>query len=659
MGSARVGRSGIGRLLATNGVQLVAAQAAADCPVANDASGAVTCTASGGMATIEFIGSSIADETTTRQVYVVHDGGQHTRYPQDTTHADATGFTNDAIMFDHQTVEIAAPAVKDLVLTPSTTTITVSSGTVYVYEDLANFVDVTSGGTLPADSPQRFTDVADATVTITFLGAPAAYDDTTTNGSQLTGTATISDTSDSAVTITAEVDGNALTGQISYSVDYVDGSAIKDGRVDYTTQVDADGNALTGQISYSVDYVDGSAIKDGRVDYTTQVMDFDASDGDGTTHMVSGWQTDGAVRVIVSARFEGDTGSLDLTFELSRTGDAAMITSTVYECAEPVVPITTLCTQEAQALATDDADDDPSAAGAFDPGATLMIHSTAVDSLGSAVDIGFTASEVVAEGAEAALGTIDPQTDADTTVGSEAVAYIQHTLPDADDIALGAYTITVEDAGENAETTVAIIVSGPAENYALSGPAYIPLAAFSSAEYTVTITDANGNPPTGENEVSIVVQGVNTSDVTGGGVQMAGADGTVTFSIRVPFGAMQGDQAAIGVLVDGEVKASMIVTFGDAPVPGFSAPSAVAVAVDDAGVPTVTWMAGDSADSQVVIVVNAADDTDYCLGVVAGDASSHTCTDALTSGASYVVLVIALDGQGGYMLGNVAAHTAS
>ena len=89
--------------------------------------------------------------------------------------------------------------------------------------------------------------------------------------------------------------------------------------------------------------------------------------------------------------------------------------------------------------------------------------------------------------------------------------------------------------------------------------------------------------------------------------------------------------------------------------PAFSAPSGVD-AMSASGIVTISWTPGDSAMSQVVIAVNAADDTDYCLAVKAGDASSHTCDEALTVGTSYVLLVIALDGQGNYMLGNIATH---
>ena len=571
-------------LLATYGVQPVAAQDA-DCVVANTLAD-VNCTVSGDMATIEFIGSTAVDTATTRHVYVVHDGGQYTRYPADTTYTPAAGvvpafFSNEPVKFDYQTVDIAAPEVKELVLTASSTTITVTSGTVYVYTALATY-DAVTGTDVPEDADLKFAAAPGATVTITFLGAPVLEDSAGAVRSDLTatdivdGVVDIDDDSDDEIVVTAAVR-------------------------------DADGNALEGQISYSVAYAPGSALKGGRSDYMTPLKDYPGDSDANTTVSVDGWEDTGAVRVTVSARFEGGTGSLDLTpIELTRTGDAAMITSTVYECA-------TDCAAEAQALANDEADDDPSEAGAFDPGAIFMIHSTAVDSLGSVKTIGFSAAEVVAEGAEAALDAIGEETGAVEADGTTtpptlaAVAYIQHTLPAADDIALGAYTIMVQDADENAETTVAIIVSGPPEFYVLTGLAFIPLVAFSSADYTVTVTDANGNPPTGDNTVDIIVQGIDASDVTGAGTDVPlGADGTVMFSIRVPFGAMQGDQAAIGVLVDGELKDRLIVTFGEevAPEPMLTAPTDV-TATAEAGTVTVTWTDGADAEGHLVLLFNA------------------------------------------------------
>ena len=94
----------------------------------------------------------------------------------------------------------------------------------------------------------------------------------------------------------------------------------------------------------------------------------------------------------------------------------------------------------------------------------------------------------------------------------------------------------------------------------------------------------------------------------------------------------------------------------------FSAPSNVA-ATSTGGTITVMWTPGAQSASQVIVAVNAADTTDYCLHVeTSGTLDSHDC-EALTVGANYVVLVIALDGQGGYMVGRgangmIVTHTA-
>ena len=65
----------------------------------------------------------------------------------------------------------------------------------------------------------------------------------------------------------------------------------------------------------------------------------------------------------------------------------------------------------------------------------------------------------------------------------------------------------------------------------------------------------------------------------------------------------------------------------------------------------MSWTPGSGASSQVIVAVNVLDDTDYCLGFdPTGGASSHECP-GLSNGETYVVLVIALDGEGGYALG--------
>ena len=82
----------------------------------------------------------------------------------------------------------------------------------------------------------------------------------------------------------------------------------------------------------------------------------------------------------------------------------------------------------------------------------------------------------------------------------------------------------------------------------------------------------------------------------------------------------------------------------------FSGPANVAASAAD-GTITVTWTPGNAAASQVIVVVNVLDDTDYCLEVdFTGTAISYQCAGR-TEGETYVVLVIALDGEGGYALG--------
>jgi hypothetical protein len=71
----------------------------------------------------------------------------------------------------------------------------------------------------------------------------------------------------------------------------------------------------------------------------------------------------------------------------------------------------------------------------------------------------------------------------------------------------------------------------------------------------------------------------------------------------------------------------------------------------------LTWTAPAGAVRQFAIVVNAADDTDFCLGTLNGTASSYTCTDIdNTAGSVYVGLVIAQDSAGTSTVGNFPTH---
>ena len=74
---------------------------------------------------------------------------------------------------------------------------------------------------------------------------------------------------------------------------------------------------------------------------------------------------------------------------------------------------------------------------------------------------------------------------------------------------------------------------------------------------------------------------------------------------------------------------------------------------DDPSTIALSWTPPAAGTSQVAVVVNATDDTDYCLETLPGiEASSYTCADR-TAGQTYVALLIVLLPDGGYTLANI------
>ena len=74
---------------------------------------------------------------------------------------------------------------------------------------------------------------------------------------------------------------------------------------------------------------------------------------------------------------------------------------------------------------------------------------------------------------------------------------------------------------------------------------------------------------------------------------------------------------------------------------------------DDPGTIALSWTPPAAGTAQVAVVVNVADDTDYCLDTLPGiDASTYTCADR-TAGQTYVALLIVLLPDGGYTLANI------
>ncbi len=87
--------------------------------------------------------------------------------------------------------------------------------------------------------------------------------------------------------------------------------------------------------------------------------------------------------------------------------------------------------------------------------------------------------------------------------------------------------------------------------------------------------------------------------------------------------------------------------------PGTVLDLAASAPADAPGTIELTWTPPAAGTSQVAVVVNAADDTDYCLETLAGlGASRYSCADR-TAGQTYVALLIVLLPDGGYTLANI------
>ena len=86
--------------------------------------------------------------------------------------------------------------------------------------------------------------------------------------------------------------------------------------------------------------------------------------------------------------------------------------------------------------------------------------------------------------------------------------------------------------------------------------------------------------------------------------------------------------------------------------PGTVLDLAAAVGADP-GTIELSWTPPAAGTAQVAVVVNVADDTDYCLDTLPGlEASSYTCAGR-TAGATYVALLIVLLPDEGYTLANI------
>ena len=222
------------------------------------------------------------------------------------------------------------------------------------------------------------------------------------------------------------------------------------------------------------------------------------------------------------------------------------------------------------------------------------------------------------------LDATAPEIAAITVVGATLTLTYNETLDGASEPAAGAFSVTVNG---NARGVNRIAVAGSAVTLTLA-------SAVTSGD-TVTVSYTK---PSDAAAPRIQDQSSNAASSFGDRTATNNTSGVITSPQPSPL--LQEDTAST-----------------------FSAPTNVA-ATSSGDTITVMWSPGAGASSQVIVAVNVLDDTDYCLDVdPTGTASSHECP-GLTIGETYVVLVIALDEEGGYRLGkdaqgNLVTHTVS
>ena len=300
-------------------------------------------------------------------------------------------------------------------------------------------------------------------------------------------------------------------------------------------------------------------------------------------------------KIAITATLASGAGTHAFNKNISRIGDAEMVTAMTYRCdpdnvvkvveaggeATQAVTGVGLCEIEAKALSEDDTKD-PSPAVVFAPNSYFLIHSTAEDSLGQdkKTDVAFEIEEQPAAGEDAAFKDPVEVRDAGNAriSGSGENGFLMVMVPKAEDIETGSYDFEiVADAGD-AMTTVTITVAGKPMAHEVTGPDWISINGLET--YTVTLTDENGNVPvlpakddqTGDMCQVIILVQTSVADID---VQTTGLDennclvidpdtGMGEFKVLAPFGASHGNAVRVTALRggDAEIKTVMI---GDAP----------------------------------------------------------------------------------------------
>ena len=648
----------VGLLIATNGVQPVAAQSA-DCEVtiANAEGTAVTvpseaCKVQGDTATVVFKGSADGEDDVTVSLLIEDTAGPITAYPSGTVWnallttpgladgaaADSTPVTADAIMryrFESVTVpEAEANPTTGIVEGQKVSVMLkgnfhVWAGSVSVTGAIAAIPDgdaATGARAIAADAE---------VVTFTFLGTPAIGVDGDDDGDIVNGAEIRSNLGSSTALDGAAAAVNKVVtdgGSVNHII-----SGDQEGATITATVMDADASPLGG-----VEVTFTATSEPVGIESSTRVVDTLTTGI--ATRTISGLPAKGPYMVSV----EVTVGSLNLgTIVIQKAGSLHEVTATT-------------CVDDDENDAKDDgcgADNRPS--NVFKPEDTFEIKAKALDTLG--ID---TAIEPTIDFGDAQ--TLDGE-DAETEGGLDIFSGTFAAVMIDTDAPQGRYNLTVKatsgtgDSQIDRETTVEVIISGEISSYGISGSDSIALAPFSSEEYTISGMDSLGNPPIfaedeKEDEVTVLVESALNPRISGlddGKVTLNPETGQAKITIFKPADAEQGDTIHIGILVNGELVGSKVITFGEpVGIPSMlgDASGLMAVAGADAGMVELTWTPGPNATRHFVAGVKQSDldagtAGDSLIWTAADNPGSHTVT-GLDSGEVYIFFVIAGDADG-------------
>ena len=376
------------------------------------------------------------------------------------------------------------------------------------------------------------------TITIIFLGSPAAAVDANDNDS-------FADADE------GDVDGSTIASDLTENeIGPDDATAIIT-----VTMKDANGNLLRGDEDATVDFTATFAMgSDVKRSASMTYSDSEEVSAEGVaTFTADGWATgtdSGAVKLTITAAYDGPTGKLQQEIVLSRDGDPAMLEVGTYNCTAAEDPDKTSdgCPVDTK----------PTADMVFTKGDIFYVIGEFTDALGNVVTV---TSPTITASETSAL--VKAPTAADVPPDGAMAQYSVAENADFDN-----YTITVSTGtGDNkVELELMVSVSGPATDFELYMPKMnIPAMVGTSQKFSIRATDAKGNIPSDSPMVEVLVLG-DAADYYVSGLDDSGMvmieDGMASFEIFALGGAMDGDTAVILIRVDDMEVDRHTITFG-------------------------------------------------------------------------------------------------